>query len=277
MFAGNDDTDEEANLKANYPIAYLIAKFTNSRSIDVAALRDAVKSRLKVADLPSFCQRMDYFHAIAYFLTTTENDDGVVVPVNEVHVNHAKDNVPKPRLYGDLLEFILTGSIEIDDGTVTAAESSDSDGDSDSDSDSDSSDDEQTKRSRRKRKARRSGRGGTKKRKAAKGLGSRFAYTSPPSKRGNVVSFLDDTKTFKAGNPVKVSASDISQDPSKGARYWRGLAVVAFDKEGSRLNGVIARISPPTTRETLCASSARPGRATPPRRCLGHLCCCSSG
>jgi hypothetical protein len=31
----------------------------------------------------------------------------------------------------------------------------------------------------------------TKKRKAAKGLGSRFAYTSPPSKRGNVVSFLD--------------------------------------------------------------------------------------
>ena len=78
MFAGNDDTNEKANLKANYPIAYLIAKFTDSRSIDVAALRDAVKSRLKVADLPSFCQRMDYFHAIAYFLTTTENDDGVV-------------------------------------------------------------------------------------------------------------------------------------------------------------------------------------------------------
>ena len=195
MSAGNDVTDEKASLKENYPIAYLIAKFTESRSIDVAALRSAVKSRLKNADLPSFCTRKDYLMAIAYFLTSTENDEGVVVPATEDHVDHAKNKLPKPRLYGDIFEVILTDSInKVDDGQVTEPESSDSDDDSDSDSDSDSDDDEQAKRSRRKRKARRSGKASTKKRKAAKGLGSRFAYTSPPSKRGNVVSFADDTK-----------------------------------------------------------------------------------
>jgi hypothetical protein len=245
MSAGNDVTDEKASLKGNYPVAYLIAKFTESRSIDVAALRSAVKSRLKNADLPGFCTRKDYLMAIAYFLTSTENDEGVVVPATEDHVNHAKNKLPKPRLYGEIFEVILTDSInKVDDGQVTEPEPSDSDDDSDSDSDSDSDDDEQAKRSRRKRKARRSGKASTKKRKAAKGLGSRFAYTSPPSKRGNIVSFADDTRSFKAGDTVKVSASDISLDPSK-AKYWRGLAVVAFDKEGNRLNGTIARIFSP--------------------------------
>jgi hypothetical protein len=70
IYEGNDDTDEKSNPKEeNYPVAYLIAKFTNSRSIDVAALRDAVKSRLKAADLPNFCTRKDYFHAVGWFLT----------------------------------------------------------------------------------------------------------------------------------------------------------------------------------------------------------------
>jgi hypothetical protein len=105
MYEANDDTDEKANLKANYPIAYPIAKFANPRPIDVTALRDAVKSRLKAADLPNYATRKDYFHAlaVAWLLTSSENGEGAVVPINEVHANHAKDNVPKPRLCRDLL------------------------------------------------------------------------------------------------------------------------------------------------------------------------------
>ena len=55
------------------------------------------------------------------------------------------------------------------------------------------------------------------------------------------MSFLDDVETFKAGNPVKVSAKEVSLDPSK-AKYWRGMDVVAFDKDGNRMHGTIARI-----------------------------------
>jgi hypothetical protein len=120
MYEGNNDTDDKANLQENYPVAYINAKLTEQRSIDVAALCDAVKSRLKAADLPNFCTRKYYFHAIAWLLASSENDEGDVVPINEVHVNHAKDNVPKPRLYRDLLDYILAVSINIDDGTVTA-------------------------------------------------------------------------------------------------------------------------------------------------------------
>jgi hypothetical protein len=103
MYEGNDDTDEKFNLKENCHIAYLIAKFTNSRSIDVAALRDTVNSRLKASDLPNFCTRKDYFHVIDWFLTNTENDEGAVVVVNEVHVTHAKDNVPQ-----DLVSTVIS-------------------------------------------------------------------------------------------------------------------------------------------------------------------------
>jgi hypothetical protein len=177
-----------------------------------------------------------------WFLTTTENDEGVVVVVNAVHVIHAKDNVSRPRLYRDLLDYILTASINIDDGTVTAPENSDDN----SDSDSDSSGDEQDKNVRDAK-----GRAGALARAAQRrGRQQRASAPDSPTLRlpasgatacpssttwGNGVSF------FKAGNPVKVSAKEVSLGPSK-AKYWRGMDVVVFDKDGNRMHGTIARI-----------------------------------
>ena len=48
MFAGNDDTNEKANLKANYPIAYLITSTRRQGRLIVPCYRPTLRKSIKI-------------------------------------------------------------------------------------------------------------------------------------------------------------------------------------------------------------------------------------